>query len=179
MKGSIFLVVFLFVVSFLAFNCSNNSNPVDNTANNSGQKMLKGGFNEFGYNYDARIFNGKADGVDKILDGKVWGDPTYANDRLVMKWTAGWDRGNAEGWTNPPYTDAWENNEWNGKFPGGSGSVWHYKIIWVGKDLENSPYWRPGGYAVWGQFETIMDQGQDPNVGPGHIWFAHAKPNGN
>jgi hypothetical protein len=30
---------------------------------------------------------GKADGVDRVLDGKVWGDPTYANDWLVMKWS--------------------------------------------------------------------------------------------
>src|SRR3990167_5843027 len=104
------------------------------------------GFNEFGYNYDARIFNGSADGVDKNLDGKVWGDPTYANDKLVMKWSKGWDdaRFNGAAWT----TAAWEDNEWNGAVPGGSGEVWHYKIIWVGPKLQQSPYWREGGYPV-------------------------------
>lgn len=132
------------------------------------------GFNENGYNYKARIFNGPADGVDKVLDGKVWGDPTYANDHLVMKWNAEWNRGNAEGWTNGPY-DAWENNEWNGAVPGGSGEVWHYKIKWVGSELEASPYWVPGGYAVWGQFEVIMDQGTADGV---HIWYAHGIPSG-
>lgn len=47
--------------------------------------VIAAGFDEFGYNYQARVFVGKADGVDRILDGKVWGDSTYANDWLVMK----------------------------------------------------------------------------------------------
>lgn len=68
-------------------------------------------------------------------------------------------------------------NEWNGKV-GGSGEVWHYKIIWVGSSLKNSPSWRAGGYPIWGQFELIMDQGVDPNIDPGHMWFAHAIPTG-
>jgi hypothetical protein len=116
-----------------------------------------GGFDEYGYNYKARIFVGKADGVDRVLDGKVWGDPTYANDWLVMKWSKAWDDARFHG---APWTpDAWLTNEWNGAVPGGSGEVWHYKIIWVGPELENSPYWREGGYPIWGQFEVIMDQG--------------------
>lgn len=133
------------------------------------------GFNEFGYNYSARIFNGPADGVDKVLDGKVWGDPTYANDQFVMKWNAEWDRGNAEAWAKPPYA-AWETNEWNGKAPGGSGWIEHVKIIWVGADLETGPYWRDGGYPIWGQFEVIMDQGLDPSLG--RTWWTHATPAG-
>ena len=28
-----------------------------------------GGFDEFGYNYKARIFVGPADGIDRVLDG--------------------------------------------------------------------------------------------------------------
>lgn len=134
------------------------------------------GFDEFGYNYKARVFSGKADGVDKSLDGAVWGDPTYANDHLVMKWNAEWDRGNAEGWTDPNGYDAWENNEWNGAVPNGSGEVWHYKIKWVGSELENSDLWVDGGYAIWGQFEVIMDQGM--TKGEGHEWVTHAIPTG-
>jgi len=135
-----------------------------------------GRFDEFGYNYTARIFVGKADGVDRNLDGTVWGDPTYANDHLVMKWSKAWDdaRFHGKAWT----PDAWCTNEWNGMMPDGSQSVWHYKIIWVGPKLEGSPYWRDGGYAIWGEFETIMDQGIDPNLGEGHLWFALATPNG-
>ncbi len=86
-----------------------------------------------------------------------------------MKWNSEWDRGNEEGWSNPPY-DAWENNEWNGQVDGGSGEVWHYKIKWVGTELENSDRWEDGGYAIWGQFEVIMSQG----TADGHFWDCHA-----
>lgn len=131
------------------------------------------GFDQFGYNYTARLFNGNADGVDRILDGKLWGDPTYANDHLVMKWSKGWDdaRFNGAPWS----ADAWEDNEWNGKVPGGSGEVWHYKIIWVGPTLQASQYWREGGYPIWGEFEVIFSQGSVANE---HFWEAHAKPAG-
>ena len=135
-----------------------------------------GGFNQYGYNYGARIFVGKADGVDKNLDGTVWGDPTYANDHLVMKWNAQWDNCNANGYDNPTYClGAWVDNEWNGNVPGGSGVIEHYKIIWVGSQGENSQYWVNGGYSVWGNYEVIMDQGTDST---GHFWYAHGTPNG-
>lgn len=133
------------------------------------------GFDQFGYNDKARIFNGPADGVDRVLDGKVWGDPTYANDKVVMKWNAEWDRGNAEKWLYPPYK-AWENNEWNGNVPGGSGEVWHYKIVWIGfPGLPNSEPLPEGGYYIWGQFAVIMDQG---TADAEHFWYTHAMPTG-
>jgi len=132
-----------------------------------------GGFDEFGYNYKARIFVGKADGVDRNLDGTVWGDPTYTNDHLVMKWSKGWDDARFHGADWGP--DAWVDNEWNGMVPGGSGEVWHYKIIWVGRELENSPYWREGGYPIWGQFEVIFSQGV---VGGEHMWEVLVAPSG-
>ena len=130
------------------------------------------GFDQYGYNETARIFNGLADGIDRNLDGTYFGDTTYANDKIVMKWNAEWDRGNDEGWANPPYA-AWIDNEWNGK-KGGSGSVWHYKIKWIGActDYATLP---DGGYCIWGQFEVLMDQGTDAGS---HYWFARATPNG-
>jgi hypothetical protein len=142
------------------------------------QQNTTHGFDEFGYNRTARIFNGTAmDWCMEKVGDEAWceaylGDS--ANDHLVMKWNAEWDRGNAEGWANPPY-DAWENNEWNGKFPGGSGDVWHYKIVWVGPCGADSTPLDNGGYCIWGQFEVIMDQGTSNGV---HDWFAHAIPNG-
>lgn len=131
------------------------------------------GFDQYGYNYTARVFVGPADGVDRVLDGAVWGDPTYANDHLVMKWSKAWDdaRFNGAPWT----TDAWVNNEWSGMNPDGSGWTEIVKIIWVGPDLQTSPYWRDGGAPIWGEFEVIMDQGTGPD---GHAWYTHAEPTG-
>jgi len=143
------------------------------TVANAAQPTEKG-FNEFGYNYSARLFSGSADGVDKMLDDKVWGSSTYAKDHLVMKWNAEWDRGNAEGWEKPPYA-AWENNEWNGAVPGGSGEVWHYKIVWDQGCATKGVPSTEGAYCIWGQFATIMDQG---TAGGEHIWLTHANPTG-
>lgn len=133
-----------------------------------------GGFDENGYNYNARVFVGPADGVDRNLDDTVWGDPTYANDQLVMKWNAEWDRGNDEGWLNPPY-NAWTNNEWNGMVPDGSGETWVYKIVWVGPCGADGTGLENGGYCIWGQFEVVLSQG---TVDGEHIWDVLANPAG-
>ena len=110
------------------------------------------GFNEFGYNYCARIFNGPADGVDKVNDGMVWGDPTYANDHLSMKWNAAWDACNAAG-TPDACAGAWTDNEWNGKVPNGSGQNWHYKIVWSAICAAGGTP-TDGGYCVWVQTKS-------------------------
>lgn len=143
-----------------------------------------------GYNYKARIFVGT--GYQYCEQKYGWNTAicdaylgVYANDKIVMKWSEAWQmsefgpdgiRGNGDElpWTS----DAWENNEWNGKIPGGSGSVWHYKIVWDEGCATSGIPSRDGGYCLWGQFEVLMDQGIDPNIGPGHIWFAHAIPTG-
>lgn len=135
------------------------------------------GFDQYGYNNTARIFNGT--GASWCLERGASADclGAYSPDKLVMKWNAEWDRGIAEGWSTPPYA-AWENNEWNGNCEGCSGAVWHYKIKWIGPcGADNTPL-ADGGYCIWGQFETLMDQGHDPNLGTRHIWFALARPNG-
>lgn len=135
-----------------------------------------GGFDEFGYNDKAGIFVGPADGVDRSLDGAVWGDPTFAIDNLVMKWNDAWTACNANGYNDPEFcAGAWTTNEWNGMMPDGSKSNWHYKFIWVGSAGENSPYWREGGYLIWGNYEVIQDFGFDPT---GHFRFAQARPAG-
>lgn len=139
-----------------------------------------GGFDQYGYNNTARIFNGTGSSwcEEKGFSANCLG--IYSPDKLVMKWNAEWDRGNAEGWTDSNGYNAWLDNEWNGKVEGGSGAVWHYKIVWVGDYIADPSLIPDGGYGIWGQFATIMDQGTDPNLGlgPGHIWFAHASPNG-
>lgn len=127
------------------------------------------GFDQFGYNDKARLFVGAYDGYDR-----VWGnDGIYANDHLVMKWSKAWDdaRFNHAPWG----PDAWVDNEIIGVHADGSGYTEHAKIIWVGSELENSPYWRDGGSPIWGQFELIMDQGMDPNQ---EHYSLRAVPNG-
>lgn len=155
----------------------------------SAAKPADKGFDEFGYNYTANLFSGKADGVDRNLDNKVWGDPTYANDHLVMKWSKAWDeaRFNGEPWT----CDAWENNEWNGASPNGSGEVWHYKIAWVGPEKFNvSGEWKLvfnlGGLYPHTMTITSFDQNTGEFSGTGvydtdplYTWTVTGKVDGN
>lgn len=136
------------------------------------------GFDEAGYNRTARIFNGTGWSwcMDKVGDDAWCTDylGASANDKLIMKWNAEWDRGNAEVWSDPPY-DAWLNNQWNGKTKGGSGDTWHYKFVWDEGCKDNGLPSTEGGYCIWGQFAVLMDHGSTGNQ---HIWFAHGKPSG-
>jgi hypothetical protein len=138
-----------------------------------------GGFDQYGYNNGARVFNGT--GSSWCLAGGQAADcmGDYSNDKLVMKWNAAWDACNDAGNLDPAAcSGAWLTNEWNGKgVKNGSGSVWHYKFVWVGPCVDGT-YFADGGYCIWGAYETLMDQGTDPSYGPGHFWFAHAIPNG-
>ncbi|MBI5199239.1 MAG: hypothetical protein HZA09_04395 [Nitrospirae bacterium] len=173
MKKLFVLTFCVVILGLIITSCEKQPTSPSSSVQTVAGSPAKGGFDEFGYNYQARVFVGAADGVDRKLDGKLWGDPTYANDHLVMKWSKAWDDARFYG---APWTpDAWTDNEWNGQAPGGSGEVWHYKIVWVGSQLQNSPYWRDGGYAIWGQFEVIMSQGTVANQ---HFGDAHATPNG-
>ena len=140
------------------------------------------GFDQYGYNDTARVFVGT--GISWCQGKLGWTEAQcadymapYGHDQIVMKWNEEWDRGNDEGWSKPPY-NAYTNNEWNGKKPGGSGAVWHYKIVWVGDCLSTPALVPDGGYCIWGQFAMLMDQGVDPTLGPGHFFFAKTKPAG-
>src|SRR5450759_2185260 len=85
------------------------------------------GFDVNGYNYCARIFNGTYSSwcVAGGQDANCVPAP-YTNDNVVMKWNAAWDACNVS--VSPDAcAGAWTDNEVNGKIPGGSGEVWHYK----------------------------------------------------
>lgn len=162
--GSIFSVFTLALLVTPAF----AAKPADN------------GFDEFGYNNTARVFVGtclswaEAGGMSRADASTYCG--VYSSDKLVMKWNAAWDACNANGYDDPIYClGAWTSNEWNGAVPGGSGEVWHYKDIWVGSAGEDSLYWLPGGYSIWGNYEVVMDQGTSDGV---HFWGTRATPNG-
>jgi len=139
-----------------------------------------GGFDDAGYNRNARIFVGTclSWGEDKL--GSVAAAEAYCgpslNDRLVMKWNRAWDECNEHGNDDATYcAGAWLTNEWNGKGRGGSGETAHYKFIWVGSAGEASEYWLPGGLPIWSNYEWTMAHGTDSG---GHWWYAHARPNG-
>jgi hypothetical protein len=141
---------------------------------------VSNGFDVYGYNDVANIFNGIADGVDKVLGNGDMG--IYGQDHLVMGWNRTWENCNAArraGATQEQLATlcagAWTFNNWNGQVPGGSGDVWQYKIQYYGQCGANGTLLPDGGYCIWGEYEVIFSQGTSGNQ---HFWDAHAKPVG-
>ena len=69
-----------------------------------------------------------------------------------------------------PWTpDAWLTNHQTGWYIGEDGRIhqweWFLKIVWIGPGGSRSPYWRPEGYAIWGEFEVIQSVYNDPYGG--------------
>ncbi|HUW24260.1 MAG TPA: hypothetical protein VMW04_01395, partial [Patescibacteria group bacterium] len=59
--------------------------------NDSAGNPITLGYDQFGYNYQAHMFNGTYDGSDRNLDGTYWGDTgDYVDDKLMMKWSDAW-----------------------------------------------------------------------------------------
>jgi hypothetical protein len=176
-------------VAALAVACSNDTTGPTNVptalrspvfAANAGTctlangNVVSTGFDALGYNRCAGLFKGPADGTDGVMDGKVWGDPFYALDHLVMKWNNAWDVCNFNR-TRANCAGAWTDNEWNGKVQGGSGETWHYKISWVGSCGAYGTTLPDGGYCIWDEYEVILSQGTVANQ---HLWDVLAKPAG-
>lgn len=199
MRRVVHLVVMALFIGLVLFGCNKTSSPVDanlaqedsagSLAKPSNCKSIKDGlvdsqgnpltvgFDEFGYNYQAHLFNGTYDGVDRKLDGKYWGQTgDFVDDRLQMKWSDDWlsnqdctgdglldrdgDTGVSKGWTT---------NHVEGDYIDGDGNVQHYtyfvKIVWVG----------PGG-SLWGQYEIVQEVYNDPAAGYHGLQFKKAAP---
>lgn len=131
------------------------------------------GYDQFGYNYQAHMFNGTYDSSDRTIDGMYWGDiGDYVDDSLIMKWSDDWlsnvdcnhdgklDRGLVVNGVPDDISKGWLTNQVNGDYDTNSDGTQdaHFtqfdKIVWVG----------PGG-SLWGQYEIIQEIINDPNLG--------------
>jgi hypothetical protein len=172
---TLFVVLTILALSTVAAQAKPNADKSictkiqDGTLTDSNGNVLVLGYDQFGYNYQAHLFNGTYDSVDRVLDGMYWGNTgDYVDDKLTMKWSEDWlsnqdctgdgklDRG----------TDGtslgWETNHIIGDYDSdGNGTqdahfTYFAKIVWVG----------PGG-SLWGQYDTIEEIYNDP-VGGAH-----------
>ena len=127
------------------------------------------GYDQFGYNYQAHMFNGTYDSSDRNLDGTYWGvTDDFVDDKLMMKWSDDWlanvdctgdgklDRGADAG----GISQGWLTNHVEGDYDSdGDGTQdAHFtdfvKIVWVG----------PGG-SLWRQYDIIQEVLNDPAAG--------------
>jgi hypothetical protein len=124
------------------------------------------GYDQFGYNYQAHMFNGTYDSSDRTLDGTYWGSTgDYVDDKLMMKWSDDWlsnqdctgdgklDRDGLTG-----ISKGWLTNHIEGDYYDAFGNLQDYtyfvKIVWVG----------PGG-DLWGEYTIIEEVNNDPAGG--------------
>lgn len=134
----------------------------------SAENPITMGYDQFGYNYQAHMFNGTYDSVDRVLDNKYFGsEGDYVDDSLIMKWSDEWlanvdcnedgklDRGLVNGFVGGTSL-GWETNHVEGEYIDADGNLQHYtyfaKIVWTGP-----------GSDLWGQYSIIMENYQDPS----------------
>lgn len=179
------IVVFTLFVSVSTVSAATQCATIQGgTIMDSAGNPIQTGYDQFGYNYQAHMFNGTYDSSDRTLDGLYWGDPAsvdYADDSLIMKWSDAWlanvdcdhnnklDRGLIDGVPSPTNTSmGWLTNQINGDYTDVDGVhnyTWFDKIVWVG----------PSG-SLWGEYDIIQEVINDPAGGLHGLQFKVGAP---
>ena len=145
----------------------------DGSITDNAGNVLTAGFDQWGYNYQSRIFSGY---VGNLYRPSV---PAISGDKLNMKWSDAWlanvdcdsngklDRGLVDGKQTGGISRGWLTNHYNGSYVDGNGDSQRYtdfiKIVWVG----------PGG-DLWGQYTVIQEIYND--TGGGNYRFKDGAP---
>jgi len=147
---------------------------------------IETGVDEFGYNYQARLFNGKYCNYDRDPS-----DCDQVTDDLSMKWNDAWlsnmdcdgdfklDR--HYGFSSYVGSGAWLTNHQSGEYEGEDGTTCKYtyfvKIVAVPADAtKDKGVWYAAdgteiGPDVWGQFAATQEVYNDPCGGEKGIYY--------
>jgi hypothetical protein len=143
--------------------------------------LITTGFDEWGYNYQAHMFNG---GYCDAYRDAAWCQP-YKDVQLLMKWNDAWlsntdcdgddllDR--YYGYDSYIGSGAWLTNHQSGEYEGEDGQIctWNYfvKIVAAPADAtESAGVWYAAdgieiGPVIWGAFAIIQQVENDPCAG--------------
>ena len=153
----------------------------------SAGNVITAGYDEFGYNYQAHMFNGRYCDSDRVAGGD------YCDVNLIMKWNDAWLSNKScdddllldrhFGYESYIGSGAWITNHMWGEYDGEDGKIckWEYftKIVavpadatlgdLVGYDEWGDPiyFWYAAdgteiGREIWGSFATIQSIYNDP-----------------
>lgn len=161
--------------------------------------VLDTGFDKWGYNYQAHVFNGKYCDAYK---NAAWCQP-YANDDLLMQWNDAWmsnqdcdgDRQLDRHLGYPTYrgSGAWLTNHQKGVYVDANGKKqrWNYfvKIVAAPADavLTNGTWYIYDaqakemvaiGYAIWNDFAVVLETYNDTGTGDHGILYHGARSSG-
>ena len=146
------------------------------------------GYDEFGYNYQAHIFNGLYDDYDRKHGGN------YPGVHLIMKWNDAWLSNkdhDFDGLSDRHYgfdsyigSGAWLTNHIWGTNPDGTHWDYSVKIVAVPSDAyEVGGIWYEHdgteiGPAIWGSFAIIQEVINDPSTGEHSVSYLSPAPAG-
>lgn len=143
--------------------------------------LIQPGFDQWGYNYQARKFQG---GYCDSYHDAAWCQP-YKDINLAMKWNSAWLDNkdcNNDGLLDRHYgypsyigSGAWLTNNESGTYTDANGNLcsWNYfvKIVAVPVDaIESNGVWYTAnggeiGSVIWGQFAITQVVSNDPCAG--------------
>lgn len=148
--------------------------------------IIEVGYDQWGYNYQAHMFNGKY--CDAYRDAS-WCQP-YKEDNLMMKWNDAWlsnkdcdGDGSLDrhyGFTSYIGSGAWLTNHMSGVYEeNGETCKWNYfvKIIAAPADgYTGNGYWYAAdgteiGPIIWGSFAVIQEVSNDPCTGDHGLFY--------
>ena len=182
------LVFTLFIILLLLPSAAFAGKPVANTCTTiqsglltaSDGATIKTGYDSWGYNYQAHMFNG---GYCDAYRDAAWCQP-YTEDELVMKWNDAWLSNkdcDGDGKLDRHYgfasyigSGAWETNHQKGAYEqDGKTCKWEYfvKIIAAPADatLDGGVWYAADGTeigpAIWGEFAIIQEVYNDRCAG--------------
>ncbi|OGM77860.1 hypothetical protein A2375_02050 [Candidatus Woesebacteria bacterium RIFOXYB1_FULL_31_120] len=152
-----FIAVFVFVAAPVNAKPSTCATIADGTITDINGNLITAGYDQYGYNYQAHMFNGFYNNYSRPAV------PVTEGDRLIMKWSDAWisnldcnldgklDRGLVDGEYTDGISKGWLTNHYYG-----DGVVDFVKIVWTGP-----------GSPLWGQYtiveEVWNDKGLDLN----------------
>ena len=143
----------------------------DGTLYASTGELITTGYDEFGYNYQAHMFNGRYCDYDRVPGGP------YCDVNLVMKWNDAWlsnkdctENGLLDrhyGFESYIGSGAWCTNHQSGTYIGDDGKehkwTWFVKI--VARPTADYNCAAHGGVQIWGSFCEIQSVYNDPYGG--------------
>lgn len=144
-------------------------------------EVIETGFDKWGYNYQAHIFNG---GYCDAYRDAAWCQP-YSDVHLKMKWNDAWLSNkdcDGDGLLDRHYgydsyigSGAWITNHQSGEYVDADGDVcsWNYfvKIVAVPFGaVQSAGYWYTAGGdeigpVIWGEFAIVQQVYNDPCAG--------------
>lgn len=189
MKKMYLILVVLLAISITSHKAESNNCWLieDGVLLASTGELLELGYDQYGYNYQAHIFNGRYCDYDRMEGGD------YCDVDLIMKWNNAWmSNKSCDGdlyldrhYPLDSYIDsgAWLTNHQSGKVEvKGKMRKWTYfvKIVAVSStDVQIADKWFTAdgieiGIEIWGAFAIIQRVSNDPSLGEHGIQYKSA-----